>query len=73
MLNHGVTFNLCSAKMCSSAIFETYFSYHIDTWIAVAYYYLPPADRPGTGDYKMPSVRACVRPFVTFLQKPFYL
>ena len=24
-------------------------------------YYLPPADRPGTGDYKMPSVRACVR------------
>ena len=40
-------------------------------------YYLPPADRPGMGDYKMPSVRACVRPcvrpFVTFLQKPFYL
>ena len=24
-------------------------------------YYLPPADRPGTGDYKMPSVRASVR------------
>ena len=36
-------------------------------------YYLPLAVRPGTGDYKMPCVRACVRPFVTFLQKPFYL
>ena len=24
-------------------------------------FYLPPADRPGTGDYKMPTVRACVR------------
>ena len=35
------------------------------------HFYLPPAYRPGTGDYKMPSVRACVRPFVTFLQKPF--
>ena len=42
-----------------------------------AHDYLLPADRPGTGDYKMPpvraSVRACMRPFVTFLQKPFYL
>ena len=28
------------------------------------YYYLPPADRPGTGDYKMPDVRPCVRPCV---------
>ena len=26
MLNHGVTFNLSSAKVCSHAIFETYFS-----------------------------------------------
>ena len=25
------------------------------------HYYLPPADRPGMGDYKMPSVRASVR------------
>ena len=24
-------------------------------------YYLPPADRPGTGDYKMPCVRVGVR------------
>ena len=24
-------------------------------------FYLPPADRPGTGDYKMPSVRASAR------------
>ena len=37
-------------------------------------FYLPPADRPGTGDYKMPDVCLCVRlcvcpcigPFVTF-------
>ena len=29
-----------------------------------AFYYLPPADRPGMGDYKMPSVRASVRPCV---------
>ena len=25
------------------------------------HFYLPPADRPGMGDYKMPCVRACVR------------
>ena len=30
----------------------------------VCLYYLPPADRPGTGDYKMPDVRPCVRAFV---------
>ena len=24
-INHGVTFNLASTKVCSSAIFETYF------------------------------------------------
>ena len=28
MLDHGVTFNLGSAKVCSHAIFETDFSYH---------------------------------------------
>ena len=27
-------------------------------------YYLPPADRPGTGDYKMPCVRASVHAWV---------
>ena len=35
MLNQGVTFNLGSAKVCSSTIFETYFSYRKDIWIAV--------------------------------------
>ena len=40
MLNHGVTFNLGSAKVCSPAIFEIYFSYHKDIWIAVTYYYI---------------------------------
>ena len=33
ILNHGVISNLGSAKVCS-AIFETYFSYHTDIWIA---------------------------------------
>ena len=41
--------------------------------ISRSHFYLPPADRPGTGDYKMPdvhpSVRACVSPFVTFYKK----
>ena len=40
MLNHGVTFNLGSAKVCSPAIFETCFSYHKHRWIAVTYYYI---------------------------------
>ena len=40
MLNHGVTFNLGSAKVCSPAIFEICFSYHKDIWIAVTYYYI---------------------------------
>ena len=31
---HGVTFNFGSAKVCSPAIFETYFSYDKDIWIA---------------------------------------
>ena len=28
ILNYGVTFNLGSAKVCSPAKFDTYFSYH---------------------------------------------
>ena len=40
MLNHGVTFNLCSDKVCSLTIFETYFSYHKDVGIAITYYYI---------------------------------
>ena len=35
---HGVTFNFGSAKMFGPAIFETYFSYHKDMWIAAADY-----------------------------------
>ena len=38
MLNHGVIFNLGSAKVCSPIIFEPYLSYHKDIWIAVADY-----------------------------------
>ena len=33
MINHGVTFNLGWAKVCSPAIFETYFLYIKDIWI----------------------------------------
>ena len=40
MLNHSVTFYLGSGKVCSPAIFETYFFYHKDIWI-------------GTTDYKV--------------------
>ena len=40
MLNHGVTFNLGSAKVCSSSICETYFSYNNDIMIAVTDYFL---------------------------------
>ena len=39
-VHHGVTFNFGSAKVCSSAIFETYFSYDKDIWIAAAEYYM---------------------------------
>ena len=35
MLNHGMAFNLGCAKVCSFAIFETYFCYDKDIWIAV--------------------------------------
>ena len=40
MLSHGVIFNLSSAKVCSTAIIETYFSYYKRIWIAVTYYYM---------------------------------
>ena len=39
-MHHGVTFNFGSAKVCSSAIFETSFSYDKDIWIAAADYYM---------------------------------
>ena len=38
--HHGVTFNLVSAKVCCPAIFETYFSYDKDIWIATTDYYM---------------------------------
>ena len=39
MQNHGLAFNLGSARVCCSpAVFETYFSFHNGTWIAVTYY-----------------------------------
>ena len=34
---------------------------HYNIVIFMIYFYLPPADRPGTGDYKMICVRASVR------------
>ena len=40
MLNHGMTLNLGSAKVCSPAIFERYFLYDKDIWIAVTGYYI---------------------------------
>ena len=42
MFNHDVTFNFDADKVCSQAIFETYFSYHKDAciWIAIIYYYI---------------------------------
>ena len=39
MLSHGVIFNLGSAKVCSPAITETYFSFNKDIWIAVTDYF----------------------------------
>ena len=32
-MHHGVTFNFGSTKVCSSAIFETFFSYDKEIWI----------------------------------------
>ena len=40
MLNHGMTLNLGFVKMCSPAMYETYFSDDKDIWIAVTYYYI---------------------------------
>ena len=40
VVHHGVFFNFGSAKVCSTAIFETSFSYDKDIWIAVADYYM---------------------------------
>ena len=39
-VDHGVTFNFGSAKVCSPAIFETSFSYDKDIWIAATDYYM---------------------------------
>ena len=68
ILNNVVTFYLGSAKVYSPAIFKTYFSYHKDIWIAVTYYYLPPAAE-GRGREIIKCLPS-VRPFVTFLHKP---
>ena len=35
-----MTIDLSSARIFSSAIFETYFSYENDMWIAASYYYV---------------------------------
>ena len=40
MLNHDATFDFGSTKMCSPAIFETYFSDHKDVRISVIVYYI---------------------------------
>ena len=37
-MHRGVTFNFGPARVCSSAIFETSFSYDKDIWIAVSDY-----------------------------------
>ena len=39
---HGVTFNFDPAKVCTPAIFETYFSYDINMLIAATNYVHPP-------------------------------
>ena len=38
-MNHGVTFNFGSTKVCSPAIFETCISHEKDIWIATTDYY----------------------------------
>ena len=45
---------------CKSFVFRNP-DYDPDLSKKFHHFYLPPADRPGTGDYKMPCVRACVR------------
>ena len=37
-MHHGVTFTFESVKVCSPAIFETYFFYDKDIWIAATDY-----------------------------------
>ena len=39
-MHHGVTFSFDSAKECSPAILETYFSYDKDICIAATAYYM---------------------------------
>ena len=39
-MHHGVTFNFGCAKECLPAIFEMFFSYDKDIWIAVTDYYI---------------------------------
>ena len=39
-MQHDVTFNFGSTKVCSPAIFETCFSYEKDIWIAATGYYM---------------------------------
>ena len=62
MLNYGVTFNLDSAKVFSPAIYEAYFSYHKDIWIAVTDYYLPTTK--GWVQEIMKCMHECVRPSI---------
>ena len=40
MVNQSVIFNFGPAKVCSPALFETYFSSLKERWIAVADYYM---------------------------------
>ena len=44
------------------------FTHYVKILISISFFLLP-AHRPGTGDYKMPDVCACVRPFVTFYKR----
>ena len=39
-VHHSVIFSFGSAKVCSSAIFETCFSFDKDTWIASTDYFM---------------------------------
>ena len=39
-MHNGVTFNFGSAKVCSPAIYETFFSYDKDIWITASDYYM---------------------------------
>ena len=39
-MHHGVTFNFVFVKVCSPAIFETYFSYDKVIWITATDYYM---------------------------------